>query len=78
MLGSTDRSCAADVRWSHVGAHGKHCTGVVVDMQTDAIVSRVHVSKDKNKHDFTMKIWKESSGAMEVQCLNLSFKKLKD
>ena len=78
MFGSTGRSCASDVRWSHVGAHGKHCTGVVVDMQTDAIVARTHVSKDKNKHDFTMKIWTESSGAMEVQCLDLNFKKLKD
>ena len=76
-IGTAGRSCAADVRWSHVGAHGKHCTGVVVDMETDAIVARVHLSKDKNTHDFTMKIWTSSSGAMEVQCLDLNFKKLK-
>jgi hypothetical protein len=44
---TTGRSCASDVRWSHVGAHGKHCTGVVVDMETDAIIARIHLSKKK-------------------------------
>ena len=75
-FGTDGRSCASDVRWSHVGAHAKHCTGVVVDIETDAIIARIHLSKKKNKHDFTMKIWTESSGAMEVEVLDLNFEKL--
>ena len=74
---SSQRSCAADVRWSHVGAHAKHCTAVIVDVDEDAVVSRSHVSKDTNKLDRQMEVWKGSSGAMEVKGLELNFGKLK-
>ena len=72
------RSCAADVRWSHVGYHAKHCTAIIVDVSSDSIIARIHVSQDDNKHDQDMHKWTESSGAMEGKALELCFKRLKE
>ena len=58
------RSCAADVRWSHVGAHARHCTAIIVDVDEDFIVASINLSKDNNKYDDDMETWTGLSGAM--------------
>ena len=60
-----------------MGYHAKHCTAVIIDVEKDVIVARINVSKKENKYDDDMDIWTESSGAMEVEGLELCFKKMK-
>lgn len=71
------RRCSADTRWSHVGAHAKHCTAVVVDVDLDVIVGRINLSKQVNRYDLEMDAWGESSGAMEGKALEEIFRMLK-